>query len=246
MSKTFKIGELAKATGLTVRALHHYDQIGLLVPSERSESDYRLYDQTDVVRLQQILSLKELGFPLEQIKKLLDEAQYSQRQIIEMHLAQMTQELKQRTRVRDQLQELSNVLANQESISVERLIKIIEVINMKHEHNFDPKFTAEEEATLAARRDELGEDVIAQGENEWPALIASVRAHMEAGTPPNDPEVQKLAARWNELVEMFTGGDQQIAQKVKTAYDNSPGFAAEMGLDAELFQYVSQIQANLD
>ena len=246
MRVKYKIGELAKATGLTVRAIHHYDEIGLLKPSQRTESDYRIYDRADVARLQQIISLKELGFPLEQIKTLLDKREYSQRQIVDMHLEQMTQELEKRAQVRDQLQDLANSLEVNENVSIERLIKIIEVINLKHEHVFDPKFTAEEEAKLASRREELGEEAIAQGENEWPALIASARAHMEAGTPPNDPEVQKIAKRWNELVEMFTGGDQQIANKVKDAYDDSPGFAAEMGLDADLFAYVAQIQASMD
>ena len=61
----WKIGELAKRTGITVRTLHHYDQIDLLVPSMHSDAGHRLYSATDIARLQQILSLKQLGFHLE-------------------------------------------------------------------------------------------------------------------------------------------------------------------------------------
>ena len=58
------MGELAKETGLSVRALHHYDEIGLLWPSRRTEAGHRLYEPSDVLRLQQVRSLKHLGFGL--------------------------------------------------------------------------------------------------------------------------------------------------------------------------------------
>ena len=54
MSSLLKIGELAKQTGLSIRTLHHYDEIGLLVPSHRTEADHRLYSNEDIIRLQQI------------------------------------------------------------------------------------------------------------------------------------------------------------------------------------------------
>src|SRR5215475_7575705 len=67
--ETLKVGELARRTGLTVRTLHHYDEIGLLKPSLHTEAGYRLYTRGDVARLQQVLSLRQLGFaPLEVIR----------------------------------------------------------------------------------------------------------------------------------------------------------------------------------
>src|SRR5512143_3548210 len=68
----FTVGELAKLTGVTVRTLHHYDEIGLVRPSARSAAGYRLYDDGDVVRLQQVLLHRELGLPLEQIAAVID------------------------------------------------------------------------------------------------------------------------------------------------------------------------------
>jgi DNA-binding transcriptional MerR regulator len=59
-STAMKVGELAKQTGISVRTLHYYDEIGLLSPSGRTESDYRLYAEADIVRLQQIMSLRQL------------------------------------------------------------------------------------------------------------------------------------------------------------------------------------------
>lgn len=59
-----RVGELAARAGLTVRALHHYDSIGLLVPSARSDAGYRLYDRNDVARLHQIQALRKFGMAL--------------------------------------------------------------------------------------------------------------------------------------------------------------------------------------
>ncbi len=67
-----KVGELAKRTGLTVRALHHYDSIGLLRPSGRSEGGYRLYNREDVARLHGIQTLRQMGVPLADVAQLLD------------------------------------------------------------------------------------------------------------------------------------------------------------------------------
>ncbi|HSI80282.1 MAG TPA: MerR family transcriptional regulator, partial [Solirubrobacterales bacterium] len=69
---TYTVGRLAALAGITVRTLHHYDEIGLLAPSERSKSGYRLYGPGDVGRLREILTYRELGFGLEEIAALLD------------------------------------------------------------------------------------------------------------------------------------------------------------------------------
>src|SRR5262245_61019669 len=69
---SFTVGQLAKLSGLSVRSLHHYDEIGLLCPSERSDAGYRLYSEQDVERLNQIQGLRWLELPLEGVKEVLD------------------------------------------------------------------------------------------------------------------------------------------------------------------------------
>jgi DNA-binding transcriptional MerR regulator len=70
---SLEVGSVARIAGVTVRTLHHYDQIGLLRPSDRTEAGYRLYDDADLERLQRVLFYRELGFGLDQIKEMLDE-----------------------------------------------------------------------------------------------------------------------------------------------------------------------------
>lgn len=70
------VKELAELAGVTVRTLHHYDEIGLLVPRARTEAGYRLYDHDDLLRLQQIMFWRELGFTLTDIAAALDDPDY--------------------------------------------------------------------------------------------------------------------------------------------------------------------------
>jgi DNA-binding transcriptional MerR regulator len=84
---------LSKRTGLTVRTLHHYDQIGLLKPSSHSESGYRFYTAADIARLQQVLSLRQLGFSLDEIRNCLDGPEFSPLEVIRLHLARLQEQI---------------------------------------------------------------------------------------------------------------------------------------------------------
>src|ERR1700730_9622060 len=90
------VGELSELAGVTVRTLHHYDEIGLLSPSDRSEAGYRLYSYADLERLQEVLVWRQLGFSLAEIKALLDEPGYDrgsalrrQRELVEVQIEQL-------------------------------------------------------------------------------------------------------------------------------------------------------------
>jgi DNA-binding transcriptional MerR regulator len=81
--RTYRVKEVARIAGVSVRALHHYDEIGLLVPSGRSEAGYRLYGDEDLLRLQQILIGRELGISLEKIKRSLEDPNLDRRAMLE-------------------------------------------------------------------------------------------------------------------------------------------------------------------
>lgn len=90
MHDALTIGAVSQLAGITVRTLHHYDEIGLVVPAGRTDSGYRTYGPAEVERLQEVLFFRELGFPLEEIKSMVDGAAYTrigalqrQRQLLE-------------------------------------------------------------------------------------------------------------------------------------------------------------------
>jgi DNA-binding transcriptional MerR regulator len=87
--EALKVGELAKRTGLTIRTLHHYDEIGLLRPSHHTQSYHWLYTAVDVARLQRVLSLRQLGFSLEEIAGCLDQPGFSTLEVIQLHATRL-------------------------------------------------------------------------------------------------------------------------------------------------------------
>ncbi|MBI5493613.1 MAG: MerR family transcriptional regulator [Deltaproteobacteria bacterium] len=78
------VSEVARMTGLSVRALHHYDEIGLVAPTTRAENGYRIYAQADLEKLQQVLFFRELGFPLPEIGRLLADPAFDRRKALRM------------------------------------------------------------------------------------------------------------------------------------------------------------------
>jgi DNA-binding transcriptional MerR regulator len=78
-SRTYQVKDVARLTGVSVRTLHHYDTIGLLVPGGRTAAGYRLYTDADLLRLQQILIGRELGLPLEEIRQSLDDPRFDRK-----------------------------------------------------------------------------------------------------------------------------------------------------------------------
>src|SRR3954468_17665351 len=101
----WKVGQLAKRTGISVRTLHHYDQIGLLTPSHRTESGHRLYDRDDVVRLQQIAMLRQLGFALEGIGSPLGPA--SLPHLIDLHMARLRAQIERERTLMSRLERMA-------------------------------------------------------------------------------------------------------------------------------------------
>src|SRR5262245_46012413 len=130
MTQHWKVGELATRTGLTVRTLHHYDTIGLLSPSGRTESmhgsGHRLYTAADVARLQQILSLKMLGFSLEQIGEYLSRKDYDPQRVVKLHLERIRGQAEELKKLTDRLEALSAALDSAQSVSAEDFLTAIQ------------------------------------------------------------------------------------------------------------------------
>lgn len=231
-NELWKIGELAKRTGVSVRTLHHYDEIGLLSPSHRTESGHRLYGREEVVRLQQILSLRQIGFALEQIGAALDRDDFDVRSVIGMHVRRLRQQIAEQQELCEKLEAIA---ANAASATAEEFIEAIERMTM-----FEKYYTKEQLETLARRREQLGEERMQQAPQEWTTLMRDVREHMKAGTDPKDERVQALAKKWRALIDEFTGGDPGIERSLRNMYQNESRVAEQQGLDREMGDYIAK------
>lgn len=232
------VGALARRTGLSIRTLHHYDEIGLLSPMHRSEAGYRLYSAADLARLQQIKSLRALRFSLEEIRTLLQRPDVSALRVLELHLTRLREDMALQRELCARLEAIAAHLAVSEEISADEFFHTLEVMTMMD--RIKTYYTPAQLETLEQRRRQPGEEEIRRVEGTWPELIAAMRGEMERGTDPADPRVQTLAAQWKALVEAFTGGDEGIADTLGTVYRNEPEAGARFGLDGELFAYVGR------
>jgi DNA-binding transcriptional MerR regulator len=223
--EALKVGELAKRTGLTVRTLHHYDEIGLLKPSLHTDAGYRLYNTADVARLQQVLSLRQLGFALEEIRDCLDRPGFSPLEVIRLHIARLRGQIELERKLCERLEGLAEHFRKAEEVSADEFLFTIEVMTM-----FEKYYTPEQMAQFEARAKEIGQEAIDEAPQKWADLWTDVTSEMEAGTDPADPKAQALAKRWLALVTMCTGGDPAIFNSLRSMYENEENV---MGMDTE-------------
>ena len=239
--RKLKVGELARRTGVSVRTLHHYDEIGLLRSSHRTPTGHRLYGAEDVARLQQVRSLRQLGLSLDEVRACLDRPDYSPRRVIDLHLARLREGIALQQQLYERLDGLARWLdvtggaGGARSTSIDELARIVEMMTMVESY-----YTPEHLEWLKQRRETVGEERIREVEAEWPRLIAEVRAEMERGTDPADARVQALARRWTGLVAEFTGGNPEIARAARKIYEDQAPVAQQMGIDRELMAYVEK------
>lgn len=189
----FTVGELSRLTGVTVRALHHYDEIGLVRPSQRTAAGYRLYDDRDVVRLQRVLVYRELGLSLEEIAAALDGADAVERdELLRRHREAL---IEKRARIDRMLAALDAALTNSK--------KGKDMTNDDVRQMFDGFDPARYEDEVRERWGQTGayeesrRRTRAYSKADWErikaeggAIYQRIADRMKAGAPPTDPEVQ--------------------------------------------------------
>ena len=150
--KSMQVGQLARHSGLTVRTLHHYDEIGLLSPSRRSHTAYRLYGPDDVARLTQILMLRRLNLTLAEIREILAQPESSLQETLGQQISHLREKIEFQTQLVERLEAIHRRLAQAERVSVDQLTRLMEMMTM-----FDKYYTSEQLEYLKKRGEELGE-----------------------------------------------------------------------------------------
>jgi len=208
----YRVREFAELASVTVRALHHYDELGLLKPLRSGRTGYRMYRDADFARLEQIVVLKFLGIPLRDMGSLLKTAKSS--------------------RLRDVLQKQRRVLWEKRRrldaaiVAVERAERsldanepdwklftmVVKEIEMQNDNDWKKYYSESAKEKLDARRVLWTPELQERTTRDWTQLIADIRAAVASGENPKSDAGQLLAARWRELLAGFTGGDPEIQQ----------------------------------
>ena len=219
------VKQLSKLAGVTPRTLHHYDEIGLLKPSRVGENGYRYYGEESVLRLQQILFYRELGIPLEDIKKIMGRRDFDVMGALRSHKEALQ---KQVTRL--------NRLIN----TVDNTINHLKGNTLMSDKAYFEGFSEEEQEKYAKEAEELyGAESVQESNRKWKAYSESKKeAIMAEGKAlytdiiaaiPNDPanpEVQALVERWRRHLEYFWTPNLDQLPGLAHGYNDDPRFKA--------------------
>lgn len=219
-----RVGDLANATGLTVRTLHHYDALGLVVPSGRTPAGHREYGPEDVRRLWRVVALRRLGLPLQEIGGVLDREDDAVA-ALRRQLAECDRRIAAERAVRDRIAALLDAAERGDEPSAGDLLRAVEAMTLVERY-----YTPEQLETLAARREALGPEGMAKAQADWAAVYADLDALREAGVEPADPRVREVAARAKALIGQFTGGDPEMLASLRRVYENEDPQAVSHGM----------------
>ena len=225
-----KIGELAKKAGLSVRALHHYDAIGLLSPSQRTEGGARLYGRDDLVRLHRIEALKRFGYSLPDIQASLDgPLDGGPLRVLQRQIAELEAQASRAQRLGRHLQHLADLVSAGGETSTTDWLDTLELMNMYQKHLDDHEL----DALLAS-----GPDTVAPTDPAWAELIGEVSHAVQRALPADSGEAQALAWRWIRLVVRLTRNDPVLAAKLMAMQIGEPRAQQIVGITAEMLAWI--------
>lgn len=222
----YTTGQFAQKAAVTTRTLRFYDKVGLLSPSEYTETGYRLYSDEDLWRLQQILALKFLGLSLEEIKVCLLTDPERLQQMLAMQKAMMQEKRDQLDVILHALEQTETLLKNQQG-NWQAFIHVIQAIQMEQNKDWIHKYlTPEQQQQMAeishkSYSPEAIQKIAQWGQNwteedqqratrQWDAIFAELRFLVAEGKDPIGPEGQALAKRQHDLIGQFTRGDVDV------------------------------------
>jgi DNA-binding transcriptional MerR regulator len=223
-ASVYQANEFAELAGVTVRALHHYDRLGLLKPSGRTNSGYRLYTDRDLVRLEQIVVLKFLGLPLKQIRTLLDR-HVALAETLRRQQNVLADKRRQLDAAIHAIRQAEQSLGSRREPDWELFKRIIKEVEMQNDTDWGKKYySPEAQAKIDERKALWSPELQEKVTNEWKALLADVEAALSEA--PASPNAQALAARWQKLVEGFTGGDPEVLKGLNKMWADKANWPA--------------------
>jgi DNA-binding transcriptional MerR regulator len=222
-----KVGELARRSGLTVRTLHHYDAIGLLCPSARSEAGYRLYSEADVARLHGIQAMRHLGLSLRDVRATLAGEGMPMPALLARQVRALDRQIAQATELRGRLALLQGKYAEGDQPAMDDWLQTLALMA-----SYGKYFSAAELKLIFENWKQV--------EAGWAALLPEVRAAMAQGLAPDAIEVQPLIHRWMCLMVRWMGGDMALMQRWGRMYDDGDAVISRLGPDRAMARWVTE------
>ena len=244
----FKVSEFAERAGVTVRTLHHYDRLGLLKPSGRTEAGYRLYADQDFARLQQIVTLKFIGLPLKDIKALIDRNKLGIAGTLRLQRELLSGKLRQVEAAIHAIDAAERSMVSNGEPDWTALKKIIEVLDMQANNDktwMKQYYSDDAQAKIAELGKRWTPEMQIKVQQDWKDLISEVETAISDGVEPVNARAQALAQRWSELVKSFTGGDPEIQKGVNSLYADQSNWPStfQKPFSDQVWEYIKKAMA---
>jgi MerR family transcriptional regulator, thiopeptide resistance regulator len=218
-------GEFAKRAGTTARALRYYDRLALVQPTARTQLGQRLYGPQDLIRLQQVLTLKFLGFSLHEIKRILAAPGYDLAQALETQHGLVEKQIQQTRLVLRAIERARETLAAT-GVDWDSFVGIIRAVRMEQHKEWWEQFFTEEQ--MAKLEKESNPELRAKGEAGWAAIYEEAGQLASRGADPLGEAGQALAAKARALIEHFTKGDSEIRAALERMYSDQSKMPLEL------------------
>lgn len=225
----YRTGQFARRAAVTMRTLRYYDRVGLLCPRERTEAGYRLYTDEDLVRLQQILGLKFLGFSLEEIRACLAAGPRRLAEVLAQQKAMLADRRRQLDGILRAIEETERLL-DAGRCDWDAIARVIQVTQMDQKSDWVKKYFTDEQirkmqelsesayspearqqfAAPYGQGDEWTEADQLQAQQQWAHVAAEARRVAAAGADPAGPEAQAVAKLKCDLLGAFTKGNPEV------------------------------------
>jgi DNA-binding transcriptional MerR regulator len=203
--ETRTVGDVASLAGVTVRTLHHYDEVGLLRPSERSRAGYRLYTGADLERLQEILFFRELGFSLSDIAAVLEEPTYNRSAALRQHREMLAHKVAHMSRMIDAIDAAISAHDRGTSMTTEDMFAVFGDFDpAEHEAEAEERW-GETDAWKESRRRTSGysKDDWHVIKDEGDEISHAFAAALASGVPPESEPALEIAERHRRYIERW-------------------------------------------
>lgn len=248
----YTVKQVAELAGVSVRTLHHYDEIGLLPPSRVGSNGYRYYDEAALLRLQQILFYREIGLELLQIKDILDQPDFEVTEALRSH----------RKALQAKIERLQNLID-----TVDQTLKhVAGEVRMSKKKIFAAFSEEQEREYTREARLQYGPDLVNESVRRWNSysaeqkdaireegnqIYSALAAALRKGLPATSPEVQTVLERWHEHLRYFYEPPLEVLRGLGDLYEGNPDFsekfeALQAGLPAYLKEGIAQYVDDLE
>lgn len=232
MDKYLKIGELASMTGITVRTLHYYDEVGLLRPTKITESGHRLYDMQCVTMLYRIMAMKDMGFNLDEINDIIKTKNIDIQELIEIQMTNVQEEIAKKQLLLGKLLKLKQGLNANTNMTIDDFKEMIPFINS----SADKYFTKEQFDKMRNSVEDF--NLESEASAEWLSFIAKLNYCYKNKIPKTDLNAVECVDYWNDILNKLIGNDDILKNSVLSFHASQANTQMRYGLSDELYRYL--------